>query len=297
MNQNLFKRLNSTYENLEIKDFEEDLSSFRHYFQDFLLPSAKKENSFANTIDEIDFLLSQYYLIYSELLTSKQNQEMFQNDTDKRNYYSGVLFSVKMIFHDIIIIRNLVIIKYESQLKSVLRNLIEKSRILVLILYDREFAKEFLFNDSNLSEKERYFKLLKPSKIFKRIENNYNNLDQKRNEALKNEPLSLVMAKEMYHLFSDNSIQLAYDDFSKYIHYNDFETIFYHHAEKNRINMSLYQNSSPYFEELFNFIIIRISKIAYLLTNYFFLSNIAQNSNHRMRFITFYSFNTMIHFN
>jgi hypothetical protein len=290
------KRLNSNYEELNIKDFEDDLLLLRIQFKEALASHISLDKLSKNIIDELDFLISQYYLIYNEILISKEKIKIFHNEYDDRNYTNGILFYIKMLFHDIITSRNLIIFKYESQLKSTLRNLMEKSRILVLLLYDVKFAGEFIFNDSNFSVKERYYKLLKPSKILKRIELNYEYIKLNFNKIPRNNLITYTMAETFYKLFLDRSYEIAYDDFSKFTHYNDFNSIFFHHSNNNRVNMSLYENSSPYFENLYKFIIILISKNLHMISNYSFYDKFKHKPDHRLMFVSTYCVNTMIHF-
>ena len=199
----------------------------------------KKDNSrlLLDTIwddEDIEFRIYQYdmiLMIYNELLNVSTNAllnkdiKLFYED----NYDIGIIYQLKLIYHDLLTLRNLFNQQFEAQFLVISRSVIEKLRILFLVLGNIEFGKKIIWNTCNYSSKDRYYKLYKQKKIIEKLrecdDQKYKNL------------INILIEEDVNDLYSLQSM---------FVHSDIFELIKYNIHKEKGINISPLKNASSY---------------------------------------------------
>jgi len=184
--------------------------------------------------EDIDYRIYQYdmiLMIYNDLLKVStaalldKETKLFYED----NYDIGIVYQLKLIYHDLLTLRNLFNQQFEAQFIVISRSVIEKIRILFVVLTDIEFGKKIILNTCNYTSKERYYKLYKPQKIIEKIRD------------CDDEDL-----KELIKTLVDPRINDLYSLQSTFVHSDIFELIKYNLNSEKGINISPLKNASKY---------------------------------------------------
>ncbi len=134
--------------------------------------------------------------------------------------------------------------KFESQFNATFRNAIEKMMLLSLVCFDYEFAREYIFHDNQeLSQKNRYYKFLSPSKLLKRIQVNYEKILQKEKE---NDTILGRIDKELYGFFLNPRVEEVKSFLSHFTHTHDMNQILHYYSEEGKFDLSLKHGASSF---------------------------------------------------
>lgn len=213
--------------------------------------------------------LDLFLMIYNEAL-EKFNENLFEEKTMVNEISlidMGFTYEFKLIYHDIITLRKLYSLQFESQFNSVYRTMIEKMRVIILLINDESFAKDLILNEKGHDEKQRYYKVYRNKVVINKLEKCFENRSQK--TILLHERLDDV-----------------YSMLSWFVHSDLYNIIGYSLNEDKGINMSLDKNASEYFLQ-------RIRHLTELL-QYFYseVSNTLENewANKWIKFFEFHRF-------
>lgn len=212
---------------LRYEDLIYDLESFIRNNDKLFLSQVWEDDEIKSRLTQYDLLL----MIYHDLLT---NSITILLDNEKTllvedNYDIGIVYQIKLIYHDILTLRNLFNQQFEAQFNVISRSLIEKLRVLLVIIDDIEFGKRLMWNTDSYTDVERYNKLYKPRIIIDRL-----NCSQ--DKAF----LDLIDV-----IIKDN-INDIYSLQSKFVHPDLFKLIQYNWIKEKGINVSPLKNSSLY---------------------------------------------------
>lgn len=178
-------------------------------------------------IYQYDMLL----MIYNDFLEKSINKLL---DKDKilfyeDNYDIGIVYQLKLIYHDLLTLRNLFNQQFEAQLIVISRSVIEKLRVLFVMLIDIEFGKKLIWNTCNYSAKDRYYKLYQPKKIIDKLRDcNDQNF------------------KQLLEILVNERINDMYSFQSSFVHSDIFQLLYYNINSENGINISPLKNASDY---------------------------------------------------
>ena len=149
---------------------------------------------------------------YHNIVSEKQNGDYIE---------LGKILLIKEYIHDIIAVREMANLKLENQLANAARALMERSLVIALSMYDKEFCNELFINKNNSSEKERYYMLFRPKKLIERL----NGIEFKVN------------------LINGTYWEEMYSFFSKYPHNDILEWLKYY-DEGQKYDISIYNGNS-----------------------------------------------------
>jgi hypothetical protein len=245
--ERLKKAIIDTHNNIGLKinldDVIEIIEKFRSDYGRLLTPIIWEEQQLELKIDEFDMLLTVYDSLYSQVSDSLLSNSIKLWADDERPFEIRVIYIFRFLIQDLIALRNFCVMKFENQFIATFRHLIEKTKILFLNIYDYDFSCDFLFNDSGYDKKEMYYELTRPTKINKRIKENYERII---NEERKTGVISARLDKHIYDFLQNKTLEYAYSPSSKFVHSNDMNAILTYYNEGNKLNLSLKHNSSSY---------------------------------------------------
>lgn len=104
------------------------------------------------------------------------------------------------------------------------RSILERELVLALYLTDNEYRKELVLNEKNKSDDERFYKLMRPKALLKRLKQNDN---------------------AFFQIFYSETWRDAYSLFSSLCHNNVKEWLGYYN-EGNKFRITLDDSISPY---------------------------------------------------
>jgi|GEM_PF-1266744 len=149
------------------------------------------------------------------------------------NLNLSFIILLKGMAHDLITLRNLIAKGFDPQFHSISRNFIEKSKILCLCLYDKEFFENFT-KYVNISDEDLYNNFTKEAELNKR-------LSKIAKEHKQKAPHSLAI------ILKNKTINKGVRNLGNpFVHMNNFSQIMgYFIEDRKKINLSILHNKTP----------------------------------------------------
>ena len=195
-----------------IQDIKEFQDSHIGYF-----PKCSHNIEFDSLLTEYDFLLTYLFKFYDDIIGYNNKGTSLE---------LGKLFLVKTLIQDTVALRAILDMNLEIQFNIISRNALERMAVIYLCFTDSDYCDELFFNKSGFNEDERFYKLLRPSVLFKKMKSINTNMLS---------PISNGTFEDIYSLLS------------KFVHNDMYLWLTYFKEKTDRYNMSIHSNDSKYF--------------------------------------------------
>jgi hypothetical protein len=221
-----------------IKKYKICYSSISSYLHS--IPRASSHNEkIEKVVGYFDLSIISYVVLYGYLSDEFMVGKIVIGNTKyDAKYNLSFLILLRAIIYDLIVLRNLTLVGFDSQYHSISRNFIEKSKIFCLCFYDTDFFEHFT-KYRECSDEILYKNYTKGSKLDNRI-NAIANIHRK-NLYLKSS-MAVTLDSET---IKDRVVSMGHP----FVHMNNYMQILGYFVEEtesgaNRINLNIL-NSSP----------------------------------------------------
>ena len=221
-----------------IKKYNICFSSISSYLHSISRASSHNEK-IEKIVGYFDLSIISYVVLYGYLLDEFMvGKIVIGNIKYDAKYNLSFLILLRAMIYDLIVLRNLTLVGFDSQYHSISRNFIEKSKIFCLCFYDTDFFEHFT-KYRECSDEILYKNYTKGSKLDNRI-NVIANVHRK-NLYLKSS-MAVTLDSET---IKDRVVSMGHP----FVHMNNHKQILKYFLEEtesgtNRINLSIL-NSSP----------------------------------------------------
>lgn len=245
-------------------EIEQQYNQFKKEYQELLQKQARNVNEIQNILSYFNITIALYHFLYTRVIDASFNKKMQVWPNKDKDSLLAILYLLRLMFHDIITLRNLTNVGFDAQFHSISRNLVEKIKIICLSLSDEEFFDVYTGIDK-ISDSELYNRFTKPKKLDNRI----------KHIAFQNEEKgSILVARNdirFCKFLNEEALESRVKLSHSFVHTNNFRQLAHYFNENGKYNLSLKHNSplegSNAYRYMCEFVFLSFSYIDTMLSN------------------------------